>query len=120
MVNPDMTPKSFNGYDFKRGLEALGDVTDCCHFHYEFFFLPNASIDECVTHYRGEMSARGTIWDQIREVAAAKEMQSLQNEPREDSGEGISDDVAALKLSANHRESYGEQVRQGQRLPGLG
>ena len=114
IVNPDIKPESFNGHNFKRGLEALDDSYNWQHFHYEFFFLPNASTEECVAHYRGELSARGTIWKQIREVAAAKEMQSLR-----DSGYEVSDNMAGLRLGANHAEPYGDRVGEDQRLPGL-
>lgn len=115
MVNPGIKPESFNGHNFKRGLEALDNTHHCQDFHYEFFFLPNASAEECVTHFRSEITARGTIWDQIREVAAAKAIQNLQ-----DPGLEVSDDMAAVRLGADRKqEPYSDRVGEGQRLPGL-
>ncbi|KAI6779774.1 uncharacterized protein J7T54_003696 [Emericellopsis cladophorae] len=115
MVNPDINPESFNGHDFKRGPEALDVTHHGRDFQYEFLLPPNAAAEECVIHFRGEMTARGTIWDPIREVTAAKEMQNLQNPGLE-----VSDDMAALRLGANRKqEPYSDRVGEVQRLPGL-
>lgn len=41
------------------------------HFHYEFYFLPGATDEECAAHYRQELAYRGTVWHQINKVNEA-------------------------------------------------
>ncbi|KAH7322712.1 hypothetical protein B0I35DRAFT_426303 [Stachybotrys elegans] len=72
MVHPDFSLKDFDGDDFIFHVEDNDRYSGgACRT--EFFLLPGATAEECVQHYRAEIEARGTIWRQVRQVAAAVE-----------------------------------------------
>lgn len=64
-------------------------------FHYEFFFLPGATVEECHAHYVAEVKSRGTIWDQIEKFKRAMELkgqeggqQEIQDSSQDATGNG--------------------------------
>ncbi|KAL4722083.1 hypothetical protein ACLX1H_010853 [Fusarium chlamydosporum] len=70
MVNPE-TPLDFDATKFRHGFDGDYDPYLGQPFRFEFFFLPDATSEECIAHYRKEMASRGTVWHQIRQVRAA-------------------------------------------------
>ncbi|CAH0058662.1 unnamed protein product [Clonostachys solani] len=89
MVNPE-TPRDFDGCAFASGLKEGRMLLSASAFRYEFFFLPGATAEECVAHYRGEMAARGTIWQQVRKVERAwKKKRDASEETVDDPAEGL-------------------------------
>ena len=70
MVNPE-TRLDFD----TRKFQDTFDHDSCPYlgqsFRFEFFFLPNATPEECVAHYKKEIASRGTVWRQIRQVREA-------------------------------------------------
>ncbi|KIL84652.1 hypothetical protein FAVG1_12179 [Fusarium avenaceum] len=76
------TPRDFNATAFKLNLENGKDLYSGAGPRYEFFFLPGATPEECVAHYRGEIAARGTMWRHVRHVNMALE------ETKEEEDEG--------------------------------
>ncbi|GKU05066.1 hypothetical protein FLAG1_07792 [Fusarium langsethiae] len=83
IVHPH-TPSDFDGCAFFQRLEDGQDYGLTAYFRYEFFFLPDATVEECHAHYVAEIKSRGTIWDQIAKVKTAielKEQESGKMEP---------------------------------------
>ncbi|KAH6892932.1 hypothetical protein B0T10DRAFT_481120 [Thelonectria olida] len=106
MVHPDVAT-DFDGCAFQTGLEDCSGLCRGGTFRYEFFFLPGATAEECHTHYRGEMEARGTIWRQIRKVKRAVKRKKREN------GEEVEDD-SGQESSSNH-----DVAPSANQLPGL-
>ncbi|KAH7000753.1 hypothetical protein EDB80DRAFT_724424 [Ilyonectria destructans] len=113
MVNPDFSYEGFDGCAFSFGLEKGRIRYTGGSFRYEFFFLPGATAEECVAHYRGEMDARGTIWRQIRKVTIAMKNKK-QNEGKEGADSSTDDSIEG---SSSGDES--QDGSTGERLPGL-
>jgi hypothetical protein len=111
MVNPEI-PRDFDGCAFQFGLEEDRVRYGFGSFRYEFFFLPGATTEECVAHYRGEMAARGTIWRQISKVKTA-----LKEKKKQEAGEEGADDSAEDSSSADGDEPSPGTAGEG--LPGL-
>ncbi|KAJ4138363.1 hypothetical protein NW768_002187 [Fusarium equiseti] len=70
IVNSEI-PENFDAKKFQLSFDHDGDPYLGQSFRFEFFFLPNATPEECVTHYRKEIASRGTVWRQIRQVREA-------------------------------------------------
>ncbi|UPK98552.1 hypothetical protein LCI18_009487 [Fusarium solani-melongenae] len=85
IVHPD-APRDFDGRLFHDGLTDSSSLGRGGRFRYEFFFLPGATAEECVVHFRGELESRGTIWRQTRKVERVMQLKKQQEE--HDSGEG--------------------------------
>ncbi|KAH7134340.1 hypothetical protein EDB81DRAFT_95933 [Dactylonectria macrodidyma] len=111
MVHPEI-PRDFDGCAFESGIERDRIVYGGGSFRYEFFFLPGATAEECVAHYRGEMAARGTIWSQIRKVKTAMKEKKKQ----EESEEGADDSVEEPSSGDGDEPRDGTA---GEGLPGL-
>ncbi|KAH7147072.1 hypothetical protein B0J13DRAFT_665034 [Dactylonectria estremocensis] len=112
MVNPDVFWEDFDGCAFTYGLEDNRLHCTGGGFRYEFFFLPGATAEECVAHYRGEMGARGTIWRQIRRVKAA--MRKKKHDGGEEGADGPADDSVGESSDGESQDGS-----TGKRLPGL-
>lgn len=107
MVNPDV-PQDFDGCAFRCGLENDRSFDIYNQFRNKFYFLPSATAEECVTYYRGELDARGTIWRQIRKMKIASQKRNQAEGEEGDSNlEGISSGDEAQDGTA------------GEQLPGL-
>ncbi|KAH7271058.1 hypothetical protein NW759_001559 [Fusarium solani] len=112
MVNPEI-PRDFDGCKFVFGLERGGRLLySTGDFRYEFFFLPGATAEECVAHYRGEIAARGTMWRQVRKVKMALK----EKKKHEAGGEGVDDSAEELS-SGDDDEPQSGSTSEG--LPGL-
>ncbi|KAJ4141995.1 hypothetical protein NW754_014785 [Fusarium falciforme] len=105
MTHPDV-PRDFDGSLFYSSLELDHQLCRGGSFRYEFFFLPGATAEECLTHFRGEMEVRGTIWRQISKVNEAMNLKKCGN------GQGLEDDSA--EESASDQDTATDS-----RLPGL-
>ncbi len=108
MVNPYIEREGFNGCAFYEGLEPGRLGLDEIQFRYEFFFIPDGTVTQCIAHYLGEMKARGTIWNQIEKVnnvTAAEDTQS-------------SGQAQAPSKSALHYDTHSSEELQ-EHLPGL-
>ncbi|KAJ4187895.1 hypothetical protein NW767_012170 [Fusarium falciforme] len=118
IVHPD-APRDFDGCAFHDGLTDGSSLGRGGRFRYEFFFLPGATAEECVVHFRGELKARGTIWRQIRKVERAiklKKQESGQQEEHnsgEESGSDEEDTVSSQESDQDQDDTAGSQ------LPGL-
>ncbi|KAK0649702.1 hypothetical protein B0T16DRAFT_389705 [Cercophora newfieldiana] len=66
ITNPDMTGDSFDSAAFYERCLLSGHYLE--PFRFDFYFLPNASIDDCKAHYMAEKAARGPITVQIEAV----------------------------------------------------
>ncbi|KAG8352758.1 hypothetical protein FVEN_g9120 [Fusarium venenatum] len=81
-VHPDVLQEfdgcALHGSLASRSIERGGP------FRYEFFFLPEATAEECHAHYSGEMKARGTIWRQIRKVNRAVKLKKQESGKEEE------------------------------------
>ncbi|KAI8648648.1 hypothetical protein NCS57_01476500 [Fusarium keratoplasticum] len=110
MVNPEI-PRDFDGGTFVFGLERDRMLYSAGGFRYEFFFLPGATAEECIAHYRGEMAARGTMWRQVRKVKMA-----LKKKKHEAGEEGVDDSAEGLS-SGDDDEPQSGITSEG--LPGL-
>ncbi|CAH0003213.1 unnamed protein product [Clonostachys byssicola] len=110
MVNPE-SPRDFDGQKFALGLEDSRNPYDNGGFRYEFFFLPGATAEECITHYRGELAARGTIWHQVRKVAQALKEKDAASE------EAVDDSAEARPPGDDDEPHFGVTSEQG--LPGF-
>ncbi|UPL03953.1 hypothetical protein LCI18_014887 [Fusarium solani-melongenae] len=111
MVNPEI-PRNFDGGAFMSGLESWSRINyGSGGFRYEFFFLPGATAEECIAHYRGEMAARGTVWRQVRKVKVALKKK------HEASKEAVDDSVEELSSDDDDEPHSGITSEEG--LPGL-
>lgn len=110
MVNPE-TPRDFDGCAFARGLEDCRTIYYNGSFRYAFFFLPGATAEECIAHYRGELVARGTLWHQVRKVTQAW------NKKHAASEEAVDDPAEALSPGDDDEPHFGVTSEQG--LPGF-
>ncbi|CAJ0551538.1 Ff.00g114680.m01.CDS01 [Fusarium sp. VM40] len=87
------TPRDFNATAFKFNLEYGKDLYSGAGPRYNFFFLPGATPEQCIAHYRGEIAARGTRWRQVRQVRMAiKEMKEEEDEGADNSAQESSSD----------------------------
>lgn len=77
MTHPDV-PRYFDGSLFYSSLQRDHSLYSSC-FHYEFFFLPGATAEDCRNHFRGEMEVRGTIWRHIDKVNEAMNLKKCGN-----------------------------------------
>ncbi|EEU41641.1 uncharacterized protein NECHADRAFT_87919 [Fusarium vanettenii 77-13-4] len=109
MVNPEI-PRDFDGCTFVFGFESNRLLYCAGGFRYEFFFLPGATAQECIAHYRGEMAARGTMWCQVRKVKMALK------EKHEAGEEGVGDSTETLSSGDEDEPQSGIT---GEGLPGL-
>ncbi|KAF5006576.1 hypothetical protein FDECE_7051 [Fusarium decemcellulare] len=109
MVNSEIS-RDFDGCGFVSGLERDRMRYSAGGFRYEFFFLPGATAEECVAHYRDEMAARGTIWRQVRKVEAALKTKHEAGE------EGVNDSAEELSPGEDDEPRSGV-TSEG--LPGL-
>ncbi|KAI8666873.1 hypothetical protein NCS57_00914300 [Fusarium keratoplasticum] len=117
MVHPDV-PRDFDGYKFQRGLEDGRPQVRGGSFRYEFFFLPGATVEECHTHYLGELKARGTIWRQIRKVKRAMDLEKQKNpQPVED--DLVEESSSGPGSTTSESSSDEEAATNNQQLPGL-
>ncbi|KAH7146247.1 hypothetical protein EDB81DRAFT_794736 [Dactylonectria macrodidyma] len=116
MVHPDV-PRDFDGCVFQDGLENDRIIPIGGPSRYEFFFLPGATAEECVTHYRGELEARGTIWRQIRKSEIA-----MKKKNRYDGGAGADDLIKGGSNGPIEESASGGEAQDGDagdQLPGL-
>ncbi|CAG7563871.1 unnamed protein product [Fusarium equiseti] len=70
MVNSKI-PQEFDTWKFQCTFDHESEPYLGQSFRFEFFFLPNATPEECVAHYKKEIASRGTVWRQIRQVREA-------------------------------------------------
>ncbi|KAH6953594.1 hypothetical protein DER45DRAFT_490669 [Fusarium avenaceum] len=92
LVNRE-TPLDFNATTFKCNFECGKDLYSGAGPRYEFFFLPDATPEQCIAHYRGEMAARGTMWRHVRQMKMAlKETKEEEDEGAENSAQESSSD----------------------------
>lgn len=107
MINTDVhgTLTTVCSSTVSRKTKGVGGVAS---LGYEFYFLPGTTAEECVTHYRRELDARGTIWRQIHKVKTALRKKNKQEEDEEgaddsvrgsSSSEESQDDTAGERLS---------------------
>ncbi|SPJ79176.1 uncharacterized protein FTOL_07567 [Fusarium torulosum] len=111
LVNRE-TPRDFNATAFKLNLEDGRDLYSAAGPRYEFFFLPGATPEQCVAHYRGEIAARGTMWRQVRHVRMATK------DTKEEEDEGA-DSSAQESSSDGDNDETQPEITNDQGLPGL-
>ncbi|KAF5707905.1 hypothetical protein FGLOB1_6665 [Fusarium globosum] len=121
MVHPKV-PRNFDGCAVYDGLTRDSKLAD--NFRYEFFFLPGATAEECATHFRGELEARGTIWPQIRKVDRASKIKEqkrgTEDERRSFQGSGLDEEEVVPSKGHGHESDENQDNVGGSQLPGLG
>lgn len=66
ITNPAMNQDTFDSAAFYKQCLLSGHYLE--PFRFDFYFLPNASINDCKEHYMAEKAARGTITVQIEAI----------------------------------------------------
>ena len=85
-VNPgfNFSPEAFDGAQFKTGLFKDAFSADYRSERFEFYYLPGATPEDCVAHYRAELEKRGTIWEdleRLNQALARREQGQAQEDP---------------------------------------
>ena len=72
-INPDfnISLEVFDSAQFKRGLFKDAALSDFTGERFEFYYLPGATPEDCVAHYRAELEKRGTIWEDLERLDQA-------------------------------------------------
>jgi hypothetical protein len=71
LTHPDASPDTSHATELYKTLTRgpLYDSNDV-EYRLDLYFLPNASQDDCIAHYRAEKDARGTYQAQVDMVAS--------------------------------------------------
>lgn len=118
MVHPDVTP-DFDGVKFQQELDDGENMHRDSNFRFEFFFLPDATVEECHAHYLGEMKARGTIWRQIRKLKKimVPRREQMKKEIRELEGREWDEELDWTEKA--YEDETDDDEDAGEQLPGL-
>lgn len=69
----DFSLEGYDGAKFKRGLFANVAEAEFMKERFEFYYLPDATPEDCVEHYRAEMEKRGTVWEDLERLKQAQD-----------------------------------------------
>lgn len=80
-THPDASPDTSHAAELYNTLTrgSIYDTNDV-EFRLDLYFLPNASQDDCIAHYRAEKDARGTYQAQVDAVASGDSQPSASND----------------------------------------